>query len=509
MLTEPTILIVDLGSQLTLLIARSLREQGYRSVVLSPLRIDMWMQLHRPKAIILSGSGHGVHDEDAPQPPQSVLDAGVPIFGICYGMQWLMKRVGGTVANDHKQVEYGPASIIVLDDADLFNKVPTEQRVWASHGDSVLEVPEGAEVIATATTDGDSIRAIRHSENSWWGVQFHPEVPHSVHGKQILVNFVHEICGCEPDWEPVNIVADIRGALSEDPTMRAVLGFSGGVDSTTMAAILAPAMGDRLLGVCIDGGHLREDELVEVRRHASAAGINLEVVDAEEEFLEALRGVTDAEEKRHIFKRIYLRLLKEAAARFGATHVVQGTLATDEIESGATGGHLIKSHHNVDLDWEYLGELKPLSPFFKYEVRALSEELRLPDTVTNREPFPGPGLFLRCLGGEVTAERLDLVRWSDHQVREILRKAKDVPEISQLVVALCCVHTTGVKGDGRAYGPAIVVRAVHTTDYMTAEAVEFPLEVRRLITGTLTRNHGVVRVWFDEVPKPPATTEFE
>jgi GMP synthase (glutamine-hydrolysing) len=291
--------------------------------------------------------------------------------------------------------------------------------------------------------------------------------------------------------------------------MRAVLGFSGGVDSTTMAAILAPAMGDRLLGVCIDGGHLREDELVEVRRHASAAGINLEVVDAEEEFLEALRGVTDAEEKRHIFKRIYLRLLKEAAARFGATHVVQGTLATDEIESGATGGHLIKSHHNVDLDWEYLGELKPLSPFFKYEVRALSEELRLPDTVTNREPFPGPGLFLRCLGGEVTAERLDLVRWSDHQVREILRKAKDVPEISQLVVGLCCVHTTGVKGDGRAYGPAIVVRAVHTTDYMTAEAVEFPLEVRRLITGTLTRNHGVVRVWFDEVPKPPATTEFE
>lgn len=504
---EPKILIVDLGSQYALLIARLLRECGYRSVVLSPKKAGTWIDFHKPQAVILSGSDKSVYDDDAPQPPANSVDAGIPILGICYGMQWFAKHLGGDVARDHDHVEYGPAGISFLD-RTLFAGIDREQQVWASHGDSVLGLPQGIEVIAT-DSNGGGIRAMYAPDQRFWGVQFHPEVPHTPCGKQILTNFVHGICGCKPDWEPVDIVASIRSKISTDPSVCAVLGFSGGVDSTTMAAILAPALGDRLLGVCIDGGHLREGELEEIECHAKSAGIILKVVNAKAEFLEALNGVTDAEKKRHIFKHIYLRLLKKAVADFDATHVVQGTLATDEIESGATGGHIIKSHHNVGLDWGNLGELKPLSSFFKYEVRALAQELDLPDSVINREPFPGPGLFLRVFGECVTEERLDVVRWADHQVRLILRDAENVPEISQLVVALCCVDTTGVKGDARVYKSTIVIRSVHTSDFMTADAVEFPVEVRRLIKSKLTRHPEVVRVWWDETDKPPATTEFE
>lgn len=509
MLTHPTILIVDMGSQLTLVIARILRESRHRSVVLSPAKAGKWMATNSTKAVIISGSDKGVHDKKAPSPPENVVGAGVPILGICYGMQWLANHFGGAVANDHDHVEYGPAKITVLDNSNLFDDIEQEQNVWASHGDSVLQLPDGFSVIATSNGDEGSIRAMAHEERKVWGVQFHPEVEQTECGEQLLRNFVQKICGCIPDWEPTNVVAEIREEIGTMLPVRAILGFSGGVDSTTMATILSPVLDKQLLGVCIDGGHLREMEIEEIRKHASAAGIRLEVINAKEVFLENLEGITDAEEKRHAFKRIYLQLLTKAAKDFGATHMVQGTLATDLIESGATGGDLIKSHHNVDLDWGDLQELRPLSHLFKYEVRALADELELPDSVVNREPFPGPGLFLRVFGGEVMSDRLDLVRWATHEVHKIVGQADDVPEISQLVVALCCVDTTGVKGDGRAYGPAIVIRAVQTSDFMTAKAVEFPVEIRRAVSAALTRHAGIVRVWWDEVPKPPATTEFE
>lgn len=507
MLNDPKILIVDFGSQYTLLIARVLRDCGYRSVVLSPSKAELWMKHHLPKAVILSGSDKSVYDADAPQLPEAIFVAEIQTLGICYGMQLLAQKLGGKVERVQEEAEYGPSEIVIIRPISLLKQILLdEQKVWASHGDSVTVVPEGSEILARTKSGG--ISALRFNPHMW-GVQFHPEVPHTSCGQQILLNFVRGICNCEPDWKPANIIADIRSVITTDPSMRAVLGFSGGVDSTTMAAILSPALGDRLLGVCIDAGQFREGEMEEIKIHAKAAGITLLVNKAEKEFLGMLDGITDAEEKRRIFKDIYSRLLKEACVAFDATHIVQGTLATDEIESGATGGALIKSHHNVGLNWGGLGELKPLSLFFKYEVRALARELGLPDSVVEREPFPGPGLFLRIFGKCVTEERLNLVRFADHQVRMILKDAKDVPEISQLVIALCCVDTTGVKGDGRAYGPAVVVRGVRTTDFMTAEAVELPVVVRRQVIARLTSHAGIVRVWFDEVSKPPATTEFE
>lgn len=506
--TEPKILIVDLRSQLTLLIARLLRENGYRSVVLSPAKATTWLQHNKPKSIILSGSDKGVHDTDAPQPPDGILDLEVPILGICYGMQWLATRFGGRVDHVLDHVDYGPASIEIFADDPLFDGLEAKQQVWASHGDSVVDVGDNFCQLATSSNH-HGISAMRVEGRLIWGVQFHPEVHQTTGGGQMLVNFVRDICGCSQDWEPEDIVASVRDEVARHSDMRAILGFSGGVDSTVTAAILAPVMGDRLLGVCIDAGHLRQDELKEIERHAEAAGITLKVIDAAAEFERLLAGETDAEKKRAIFGDRYEKLLMAEAVAHRATHMAQGTLAPDKIESAATGGDLIKSHHNVGRSWGDLGALEPLSPFFKYEVRALAKELGLPDSVVHRTPFPGPGLFLRVFGGEVTTERLDIVRWADHEVGKILAKADDVPEISQLVVALNCTSTTGVKGDKRAYGPAVVIRGVQTSDFMTANPVEFPVEIRRAVTARLTQHPGIVRVWWDENPKPPATTEFE
>lgn len=509
MLKEPEILIVDLGSQYTLLIERSLRECGYRSVVLSPKKAGVWLAQHTPKAIILSGSDKSVNDQNAPQPPEEILKKGIPVLGICYGMQWIATQHNGTVEHAPEHVQYGPAQLqITKTDDPLFASITSPQQIWASHGDTVLSIGAAHTVLADSPDD-KGMAAVRLTEKPIWGVQFHPEVPQSACGKQLLENFVRGICTCAQNWEPERIIDDIRSEVTAHTDIRAILGFSGGVDSTTMAAILSPALGDRLLGICIDGGHLRHDELEEIARHADTAGIQLKIINARDECAKKLAGITDAEEKRAAFKDIYVHILKREIATFNATHIVQGTLATDEIESGATGGDLIKSHHNVGLNWGTVGELKPLSRFFKYEVRALAKELHLPESVIAREPFPGPGLFIRILGGEVTPHRLDLVRWADHQVREILAQHPELPVISQLVVALADVHTTGVKGDGRAYGPAILIRAVSTTDFMTAEAVLFPPEIIKKVTAAITRHKDIVRVWWDFNPKPPATTEFE
>lgn len=495
-----------MGSQFTLVIERSLREIGHRSVVLSPAKASKWAEKHRPKSVIHSGSSKSVYDTDAPHPPANIVSAKIPTLGICYGMQRKAKDLDGNVQRALSQIEYGPAGVQLLD-CPLFAGIAEYQQVWASHGDTVLRLPEGVQVVATDAM-GEGIRAMHVPEELFWGVQFHPEVSHTTCGKQILKNFVETICGCKPDWEPANIVEEIRKEIGADKTIRAILGFSGGVDSTTMAAILAPVMGDRLLGVCIDGGQLRMGEIKEIKHHANVAGITLKIIKAKQRFLRALRGITDAEKKRKAFKRIYLSILKEVAAEFRATHIVQGTLAPDLIESGATGGHLIKSHHNVGLDWGNLGELMPLSPFFKYEVRALAEELDLPLSVVDREPFPGPGLFIRIIGS-VTAKRLAILSWADCEVRKIVSTAPNMPEVSQMPIGLNCTNIVGVKGDGRAYGPTVVVRPVKTTDYMTVESPILPEGIMRSITSAVTKHLSIVGVWWDYTPKPPRTTEFE
>lgn len=512
MAQDPTVAIIELGSQYTLLIERTLRELSTRSVILDPKRAGKWLENHPVKAIILSGGKSSVYDKDAPQPPEQVLSITqdnqqpVAILGICYGMQWLTHRLGGEVKPVPGNREYGEAEITFEQPHhEMFNRTPQWQPVWMSHGDSVVVIPEGFK--ALAHTQSGTIAAM--SNGSLWGVQFHPEVTHTLYGKVMLANFL-ERAKCERDWQPSSIVTSIQKSVSEQVGKgKAIFGFSGGVDSTTVSAILAPILGKRLRAVTIDGGNLREGELDEIELNAKAAKVNLRIVNARGEFNQMMSKTIDAQEKRQRFKEVYKRILIREALEFGAEFVLQGTLAPDRIESGATGAAVIKSHHNVGLDMGSLIQLDPVAHLFKYEVRALAQEVGLPESVWSRQPFPGPGLFLRVVGTPATPDKLEIVRWADARVRDILTHHGVYNQISQLVVAYIAANTVGVKGDGRVYGGAIVVRAVETPDFMTVRGVHLSDEIESEISTTLTKHRDIVRVWYDPTEKPPATTEME
>ena len=362
--------------------------------------------------------------------------------------------------------------------------------------------------VAHARTSGGGIAAM--SAHHVYGVQFHPEVTHTMHGKTILANFVLKIAGCTPDWQPSSMIASIQSkVMARLGTGKAIFGFSGGVDSTAVAAILSPALGSRLLAVTIDGGNLREGELDEIKRHAAYAKVELRIIDARAACEAVMADTIDAEEKRRRFKKVYVSVLVKAAEDFGATAVLQGTLAPDRIESGATGGAVIKSHHNVGLDMGDLIQLHPVDELFKYEIRALAKEIGLPESVWNRQPFPGPGLFLRTVGIPATQENVAITRWADARVRDILVQHDVYDKLSQVVVAYVGVNTVAVKGDARAYTPVVVVRAVQTTDFMTAKGVHFSEAIQDAIQTVVTKHPKVGRVWFDPTDKPPATTELE
>jgi GMP synthase (glutamine-hydrolysing) len=501
----PQVAIVELGSQYTLVIERTLRELGVRSVILQPDKTAVWLEKNPPKAVILSGGPSGVNDSGAPEPPAEVLN--FPLLGICYGMQWIAKHLGGNVRSVDGNREYGQAKISLSDGSNrFFAGTPKEQEVWMSHGDSVTLLPSG--FYPLAYTGNNTVAAM--TNGNIWGVQFHPEVSHTQYGKGMLSNFLFWSAGCYKDWEPRLVVDDIRQkALNQLGDRKAIIGFSGGVDSTTVSAILAPILGGKLLAVTIDGDHLRECELDEIERHASAACINLKVIKAGKKFAAVMSGITDAEEKRRRFKEVYTSILLEEARIFGAEAIIQGTLATDKIESGNTGGAKIKSHHNVGLDFGGLTEARVIDHLFKYEVRALSREVGLPESVWNRQPFPGPGLFLRVVGTPATPDKLEIVRWADGRVKEILVRHGLYGDISQLVVAYLGVPTVAVKGDGRSYEGSVVVRAVKTLDFMTAEGVWLPEKAAKMIASVLTTHPKINRVWFDPTDKPPATTEME
>ncbi|MEK7584319.1 MAG: glutamine-hydrolyzing GMP synthase [Patescibacteria group bacterium] len=504
-------LVIDLGSQYSLVIGRALRELGVRSAVLSPKRAAEWLKQHTPKGIILSGSSDSVYNIGSPTPgPDFLRHHAEPILGICYGMQWLAHALGGSVTAHHEDKEYGSTKVMIDSSDPLFLGLREQQIVWASHGDSVSGVPSGFTPIAVS--GGDTIAAMANRERKLWGLQFHPEVVQTANGKQMLSNFLFTICQCEPDWKPENILESIQAEVSEAlKDASAIIGFSGGVDSTTLAAALAPVLGERLKAVSIDTGALREYDLAEITANAEAAHVKVHIVDAAERFLQAIGDTSDAETKRAHFKRLYGTILEEQADRFGAKFIIQGSLATDFIESGGVGeAELIKSHHNIGLKLR-LEELHPFRNLFKYEVRELGRTtaLALPLSVTEREPFPGPGLFIRVIGAPPTKERLAIVRWANNEVVKIIRKHNLRDSYSQLVVALGCVNTVGVKGDTRSYKPSIWIRAVETADFMTAEGHQFPPDVRREITSTLTKHPEIVRVMYDETDKPPATTEFE
>lgn len=511
MASLPNVVIIELGSQYTLLIERTLRELGVRSVILNPKRAEEWFKSNSVKAVILSGGASSVYDDNAPEPPEETLSLRrengrpVAILGICYGMQWLAHRLGGNVKAVLGSREYGEAGISIDDSDELFSNTPQHQKVWASHGDSVVSLP--SYFIPIAYSDANAIAAMRNE--SMWGVQFHPEVADTPHGKTMLSNFLR-YAGCEKDWASSSIITSIQEEVtSQVGRRRAIFGFSGGVDSTTVSAILAPVLKDRLLAVTIDGGHLREGELKEIRKHAKIAGVNLRVIDASRGFGVLMANVVDAEEKRERFKQGYAFLLAQAARDFGAKVVLQGTLAPDRIESGATGGAVIKSHHNEGLNMGSLRQMHPIGHLFKYEIRAIAKEIGLPKRVWQRQPFPGPGLFLRVVGVQATPDKINIVRWADARAKEILKRRRVYNKLSQVVVAYIGANTVGVKGDGRVYGGAIVVRAVQTIDFMTVQGVHFSDGIENEISSTLTRHPEIVRVWFDPTNKPPATTEME
>ncbi|MEN8706102.1 MAG: glutamine-hydrolyzing GMP synthase [Nocardioides marinisabuli] len=518
------VLVVDFGAQYAQLIARRVREaRVYSEIVPHHLPVEE-MLARKPKAIILSGGPSSVYAEGAPGIDPAIFTSGTPVFGMCYGFQLMAAGLGGTVARTGLR-EYGRTPVTVGQAGTLLADVPAAHTVWMSHGDAVTEAPEGFSVLAeTAKTPVAAFEAV---DRGLAGVQWHPEVLHTEHGQQVLEHFLVGIAGCRQTWTMVNIVEEqiesIRAQIGERG--QAICGLSGGVDSAVAAAIVQRAIGDRLTCVYVDHGLMRSGETEQVERDfVAATGVDLRVVDAEKQFLDALAGVSDPEEKRKIIGREFIRTFEAAEAEVLADAVsgeggdkvaflVQGTLYPDVVESGGGAGTSnIKSHHNVgglpdDLEFELV---EPLRTLFKDEVRLVGEQLGLPAEIVHRQPFPGPGLGIRIIG-EVTRERLDILRQADAIVREEMTRAGLDRDIWQMpVVLLADVRSVGVQGDGRTYGHPIVLRPVTSEDAMTADWARLPYEVLETVSTRITNEvEEVNRVTVDITSKPPGTIEWE
>ena len=509
------VLVVDFGAQYAQLIARRVREVNvYSEIVPSTISVAQMVALN-PKAIILSGGPSSVYAPDAPKLDPALFETGIPLFGICYGFQVMAVALGGKVAKTGKS-EYGRTEFKVENSNGLLSGLPAQQQVWMSHGDSVTSAPKG--FVTTGSTAQTPIAAFESSDGKLAGVQFHPEVLHSTHGQEILRRWLIDVVGCNPNWTSANIAQEqIALIKSQVGDARAICGLSGGVDSAVAAAIVQQAIGKQLTCVFVDHGLLRSGEVEQVERDfVAATGITLKTVNAKATFLSALKGVTDPEEKRKIIGREFIRAFEAAAREIATTEVkflVQGTLYPDVVESGGgTGTANIKSHHNVgglpdDLKFELV---EPLRALFKDEVRAVGLQLNLPEEIVWRQPFPGPGLGIRIIG-EVTQERLDLLREADLIVRDELHAAGLDREIWQCpVVLLANVRSVGVQGDGRTYGHPIVLRPVSSEDAMTADWSRLPYDVLAKISNRITNEvAGINRVTLDITSKPPGTIEWE
>ncbi|WP_245657688.1 glutamine-hydrolyzing GMP synthase [Herbidospora mongoliensis] len=510
-----TVLVVDFGAQYAQLIARRVREcQVYSEIVPSTMPVAE-MLAKKPKAIILSGGPSSVYAEGAPAAPEGLFETGVPTFGICYGFQVMAQALGGTVAKTGI-AEYGRTDLTVVEPGRLFDTLPVSQQVWMSHGDSVAQAPDGFTV--TASTGETPVAGFEHPERGFYGVQFHPEVMHTDHGQKVLKAFL-DAAGCRPTWTMLNIVEDAVDAVkAKIGDGRAICALSGGVDSAVAAAMVQRAIGDRLTCVFVDHGLLRKGEAEQVERDfVEITGVKLRVVDAAERFLKALAGVTDPEEKRKIIGREFIRVFEDEQRAILADgpvdFLVQGTLYPDVVESGGgTGTANIKSHHNVgglpdDLQFDLV---EPLRALFKDEVRRAGEQLGLPASMVWRQPFPGPGLGIRIIG-EVTQERLDILRDADAIAREELTRAGLDRDIWQCpVVLLADVRSVGVQGDGRTYGHPVVLRPVSSEDAMTADWSRVPYDVLARISTRITNEvREINRVTLDVTSKPPGTIEWE
>ncbi len=508
---ERPVIVLDFGAQYAQLIARRIREARVYSLILPYDTPVAQLLAHRPQGIVLSGGPASVYAPGAPRVDPALFAAGIPILGICYGMQLMAHLLGGrTAAADQR--EYGRTRLFVDDGADLFAGLEPRLICWMSHGDSVVALPPGFVVLAH--TDRSPIAAMADRTRRLYGLQFHPEVSHTPWGVEVLRNFLYGVCRCEPTWTMASFVdravSAIRAQVGDG---RALCALSGGVDSATAAALVHRAIGDQLTCVFVDHGLLRKGEAEQVlATFRDTFQIPLVHVDARDRFLARLRGVADPEQKRRIIGEEFVRVFEEQAARLGRIDfLVQGTLYPDVIESGTRTAARIKTHHNVGGLPERMAFrlVEPFRDLFKDEVREVARQLGLPDRMVMRHPFPGPGLAIRVLG-EVTAEKLALLREADAIILDELREAGLTGQLWQAFGVLLPVYTVGVMGDARTYGQVVVVRAVTSEDGMTADWARLPDEVLEAIASRITREvPGITRVVYDLTSKPPATIEWE
>jgi GMP synthase (glutamine-hydrolysing) len=507
------VVVLDYGGQYSQLIARRVRECGVFSELL-PYHVGVAEVARRkPKGVILSGGPASVYADGAPPLEPALLELGIPVLGICYGMQLIALELGGRVQGAEVG-EFGRSQLTVAQPGRLLAGTPAEQTCWMSHRDTVFAPPPGFEALASSTAS--PVAAFESTERGIYGIQFHPEVVHTPYGQQVLTNFLTGVCGCDPSWSAASVIEDqierIRAQVGDG---RAICGLSGGVDSSVAALLVHRAIGERLTCVFVDHGLMRKGEGEQVvaafRDHFK---VPLVAVDAADRFLDRLRGVSDPEQKRKIIGAEFIRVFEEEAARLDEVHyLVQGTLYSDVIESGGgTGAATIKSHHNVgglpeDLHFELV---EPLRALFKDEVRAVGAELKLPERLVWRQPFPGPGLAIRVVGGEATRERLDILREADAILQDEIRKAGLYRDLWQSFCVLPDIRTVGVQGDERTYGNVIAIRAVTSDDAMTADWARLPYDLLEQIASRMINEiRPVGRVVLDITSKPPGTIEWE
>jgi GMP synthase (glutamine-hydrolysing) len=516
------VVVLDFGSQYSRLITRRVRDFNVYSELL-PFDTP-WSEIaaRKPKAVILSGGPASVYEEGSPHPDPALWSGGVPILGICYGLHLMAEALGGEVVPFERK-EFGPALVSVIAQDGLFAGLEPEQSVWMSHGDSIERLPEGFRPVAR--TDSTPYAAVADPTRGMYGIQFHPEVVHTRHGREILRNFIVDIAGARQNWTPANFIAsnveDIRHRVEEHSRAtgtdgKVLCALSGGVDSAVAATLVHRAIGDRLICVHVDNGLMRKNETELLERAFEQLGVRVIIVNARERFLRKLEGVIDPEKKRHIIGNEFIRVFEEEAAKLGEiAFLTQGTLYPDVIESATSikekAAAKIKTHHNVGGLPENLSFqlIEPLRYLFKDEVRAVGAELGLPDSMIQRQPFPGPGLAVRIIG-EVTAERLDTLREADWIVLDEIKAAGLYHSVWQSFAILTPVRSVGVMGDGRTYANLVAIRAVTSEDAMTADWAKLPYDVLGRISSRIVNEvPGVNRVVYDISSKPPATIEWE